>query len=642
MPTTPAQAAAKWEEYIDELNASRALLRQWHFGTVDGGPNGDGYYPYPDGTGMVYLAACPAKLESLAGAVSFEEASVTDLPTMDQTDKAAGAPLVPAVSAKDGALKKFPIDLFVSRKTVDRDILQGSEYAEWIDCLSSTGQERKIAVEYLSRSYGDIIDPSRPPYNVKYDAQKTKPVSITAGSNRVVSSENVFVSSDVGKIAAVSNGDSSLGPLVGYIGVVESANVVRLFTDLSFTTPSNANQNRSGEEMIWGTDSTVGMQAAFDAAEPAGLRNAGRVVGIGGMALVTRLRFGSISIVGLSGTGCGFIAFPIPNNSSAFIADKTTGRYGSGQYKPDNYTVKDIVILAQQFTEYFSSFRRGFQINGGGFNAFLRGAPYARIDNLEVREARWEGITTNGAFAGSMNRIKVFNCAQTGMRNGFWDLNGNDWHAESNGGAGILSTMTGANVSGLRLSYNGSQGGRIFLAGAFHPHELGANYTECGYGNAITNIRAQECWGHNLCFSGSDPLQIYPGGGGKNTFTLATLDDTANLGPAKGVPPTSRYPAQRAMIMMKGNTVTNNVIRLATGAGHVWQQNFATNGYYDQGNPSNNIVELVTPGITNDPADWFQGTSTYPSANPGPFATGSDSSIGTRGNVVSVNGVLAP
>lgn len=536
-----------------------------------------------------------------------------------------------------GEVKRFTTNLFASRRTVDRDVLGGSEFAEWIDCLTSTGIERKIAVDALTAAFGQVIDPSKPPFNVKYDAQKVKPISLTNGSNLVVSGEAAFSAErDIGKIAAISNGTAQ-GPLLGYIGQVVNANQVRLFTDLSFTTPANAGSTRANEEMIWGTDCTAGLQAAFDAAEPTNRFDIGRVVAIGGMAMATSLRFGSISIVGMATTGCGFMCLPLSTaGTSPFFADKNTGTYAT--FKPDAYTLKNLTIFGQRYTNFYSSFRNAFEIRGGGFNNFQRGAPYARVDGIDVHHGQWNNIVTSGAFAGQMNNIGSYFAAQCGIRTGFWDLNGQNWHSEGNGGAGILSVMPGANLSIVRSSYNGASAGSIFTAGSFWPHEMGANYTECGFGNTVTNLRTQESWGHNICFSGTDPLNAANGNGSKNAIFLSTLDDTGNIVPGKGGSAT-RLPSFRAMVFCKGNTVVRNTVDLTTGSPQVQATNYATNGYADMGDPSANQITLRTPGISNAQASWFAGNG---AVSPGPWGYASSSSIATRGNAVSVNGVLAP
>lgn len=536
-----------------------------------------------------------------------------------------------------GVTKRFSTDLFASRRTVDRDVLGGSEIAEWLDCLTSTGLERKIALTALTRVMGEVIDPTRPPYNVVYDARKAKPVSVTNGSNLVTAPDPVFnAARDLGKIMAVGNADATNGPMIGYIGLVLDSYNVRLFTDLTFATAVNATITKTAEECTWGTDCTTGMQAAFDAAEPTSVFDVGRVVVVGGMCLVRQLRFGSISVVGLADTGCGFIAHP-QVSSQPFFADKAyTGTYTT--LRADNYTVKNLAIYGQRFTAYYSAFRNAFEIRGGGFDAFRRGAPYGRIENIDVFDGQWNNIVTNGAFAGQFNSIRSYGAAQCGMRNGFWDLNGTNWHCEGNEGPGVLSTMTGGNVSLVRSSYNGRRGGSINLSSAYWPDEMGANLTECGYGNTWTNVRTQESWGHNVCFSNTDPLGVFSGHGSKNAMFLSTLDDTGNLVPAKGVSAT-RLPGYRAMIYVKGNTTVNNTVDLTTASGQVHPTNYATNGYADIGNPSGNQVTLRTPGITNATGDWFAGNG---AVSPGPWAHASSSSIATRGNVVNVNGSTAP
>lgn len=632
---TGGEVLLQIQTYFDDLNDDRAYYRDWIGGTPTGGPGGNGIYPLPDFSGTVYMVPCPAKsiadLEASGGGAGIDPDT---LPLAGGGD--AGPNNLMIGVTPGGTVKKFTTNLFASRRTVDRDVLGGSEVAEWIDCLTSTGLERKIALTALTRVMGEVIDPTRPPYNVVYDAHRAKPVGVTNGSNVVTATDPVFVSSrDVGKLMAVSNGNPSVGPLFAYIGEVIDAYRVRLFTDLSFVTPANAAATRGAEECIWGTDNTAGLQAAFDDAEPVNDFDIGRVVLIGGLAMATQLRFGSIALAGLADTGCGFVCMPVAGSTQPFFADKNTGKYAT--FRPDSYTVKNLMFYGQKFTAYYSSFRNVFQVRGGAFANFRRGAPYARIENLSVFDGQWNNIVTSGAFAGQFNSIQSFGASQCGMRMGFWDLNGTNWHAEGNNGPGILSLMPGANVSLVRASYNGISGGTISLSGSYWPDQMGSNITELGFGNTWTNVRTQESWAHNICIADTDPLGATVAGS-KNAFFLCTLDDTGNIVPGKGRPG-PRLPAYRAMVYCKGPAAVNNTVQLTTGSGQVQPTNYATNAYADEGNPSGNEVTLRTPGITNATADWFAGNG---AASPGPWATASSSSIATRGNVVTVNGATAP
>lgn len=632
---TGGEVLLQIQEYFGDLNDDRAYYRDWIGGTPTGGPNGDGLYPLPDFSGTVYMVPCPAK--AIADLVSGGGAGI-DPDTLPVAGSGDGGPnnLMIGVTP-GGAVKKFTTNLFASRRTVDRDVLGGSEVAEWIDCLTSTGLERKIAMTALTRVMGEVIDPTRPPYNVVYDARRAKPMATTNGSNLVTAGDPVFNSArDLGKIMAVGNANASLGPMIGYIGQVVDAYNVRLFTDLTFSTAANATATRSTDECTWGTDNTTGLQAAFDAAEPTNIFDLGRVVVIGGMALARQLRFGSISVVGLADTGCGFIAHP-GNSVQPWFADKAyVGAYTT--YRADNYTIKNLSFYGQRFTAYYSAFRNAFEIRGGGFENFRRGAPYARVENIDVYDGQYNNIVTNGAFAGQFNSVRSYGSAQVGMRMGLWDLNGTNWHAEGNEGPGILSVMPGANVSLVRSSYNGSRGGLINLAGSYWPNEMGANLTECGFGNTWTNVRTQESWGHNICFSSTDPLGASSNLGTKNAVFLSTLDDTGNLVPAKGAS-ASRLPEYRAMVFVKGSTANKNTVDLTTGSGQVHPTNYATNAYADSGNPTGNEVTLRTPGITNATGDWWAGNG---AVSPGPWATASATGIAARGNVVTVNGATAP
>lgn len=631
---------------LGRRDLSQRQFQDWFGGAADGGPSGDGLFPLTDGAGYTRMVPSPARqmaaLES-SGALPLQ-ASIDAL--LHATSADVGSQLALVGVAADGTAKLFTTDLFPARTTAQVDELHSEEFAEWLLCLANgSGQERRVATASLRQSVGNVIDPTHPPYNVVYDYQKAKPVTTVAGSNQITTGDAVFGARDLGKIACVSNGDTTVGALVGYIGQIIDSKNVRLFKDKAFSVPANSNNSQGGwAEMIWGTNCTAGLQAAFDDAEPVGKYARGKVVVLGGTALATQLRFGSISIVGLSPTGTGFAALPVMNGQQPFMADKVDGVYAT--LRPDAYTLMNFSIHGQRYTQYYSSFRRNLDIRGGMFNGFIRGAPYPVIDGLDISEAQWDGISTAGAFAGRFANVRAFQNAQVGMRMGFWDLNGVNWHAEGNGCCGILSFMPGCNVDLVRLAYNGQDGGTTYIGGGYWPHEYGSQFTECGYGNAWTNLRSQESWSHNICFSGQDPLNATNGGGLKCTIKQATLDDTGNIAPGKNGPKT-RLPGVRAMIYCKGASATNNTVD-AVGSGQVQQTNYATNAYFDEGNPSGNDIEIRTPGITNAEADWYPGgvvsgqaTTTAATAR-GPWGTSSSSSIATRGNRVEINRQVAP
>lgn len=632
--TTWAEAAQQHIEVVGQLASLTGELQAWTTGDADGGPLGDGRYPFTQPDGTVVLVACIAAIT----AMGLTAEGVAALTEAVEADVGAGFKVLGV--AEDGEVKRFAPHMIPARTTAQVDQLHSEEYAEWLLCLASgSGKERRVAAEALRQSVGNVIDPTHPPYNVRYDFQKTKPVKTVTGSNLIETVEAVFTGDDLGKQVAVSNADSD-GALRGWIGEVLDSRRIRIFTNLSFTTPKNATSSQLYGEMIWGTDSTAGLQQAFDDAEALGpYPSLGKVVIIGGIALATELRFGSISIIGLGQTGCGFAALPYAGRQQPFFADKNTGRYAT--LKPDAYTIRNISILGQRYTQHYSSFRNAFEIRGGLFNAFVRGAPYAVVDGLDVSEAQWNGIVTNGAFAGLFNNARAYQCAQIGMRMGLWDLNGTNWHAEGNGCTGLLSVMPGANVNVIRLSYNGSDGGRTLIAGGYFPHEYGANFTECGGNNNYSGMRTQESWGHNVCFSSKDPLNVSNNGGGKCSVSFSTFDDTGNIAPGKGLN-TTRLPGVRAMVYVKGATAINNTVDFVTGSGHVQITNYATNAYGDEGNPSGNEITIRTPGISNDPAAWYSGTGPLAATSRGPWMTSSDSSIAARGNIVTINRQVAP
>jgi hypothetical protein len=655
---------ANIDQLLDKVTAllgrrdlSQAEFAAWFGGAADGGPAGDGLFPLTDSTGFTRMVPSPARQMTFGGGLT--QAGVADLPVGAAGD-IDGTVQILATGKAGAAPKRFSPFMFAARRTIDIDPIPNSEYAEYLSCLSSTGLERKIAVNALTRAFGDVIDPTRPPYNVKFDAQKIMGVTITQGSN-VIYAENVvsagsnagrFTQADIGKLAVVSNYSSDNG-VEGYIGQVDAdGKRCRLFTSLSFNTPLNAsNGTRAYEQIIWGTDCTAGMQAAADAAEPRSYTGFGQVVAVGGFTMIRRLRYGNISIVGLSTTSCGFFQLASPGAQDPWIAAKSGGGHYANGAKPHHWTLRNLTLFGQRYTVPYSSFRRALEVQGATFDNTYTGAPYALIEGVDIYDSRYDGFFGDGVFGGLMKDFRVFFSEQCGMRVGFYDLDGEGWHAEGNGYSGVYSTMVGAQVSLVRCSFNGAN------ASAGNGHQHGSNYTEAGSGNIITNLRTQESWGHNLCITDLDTNGYRTGGGNANSFYQVRFDDTGNVssmlksdGSHYANP--ANLPDIRAMVMLyktlpQDNYVScrDNTIELANGSPHVRTTNYATNAVGMIGYARNNEVTLRTPKVTNAPADWYAGAATDRLALArGPWASkniGTDT-IGSLGNVVTVNRQTAP
>lgn len=623
---------------VGRRDLSQAEFSAWFGGAADGGPAGDGLFPLTDSTGYARLVPSPARqMADYADNGRFTIAAFAAVTAATEAEITAGPPTLVGLTAA-GDLRRFTTNLFAARRTEDLSVLPPSEFAEWLQCLSSTGMERKIALSALTRTVGEIIDPSLPPYNVKFDFKKAKFVTATGGSNRIVADDSgVFSVADLGKLAAVS----SVGPagsLAGYIGVIEDSRTVRLFTDRTFATPANAGYSAGYQEMMWGTDSTAGLQAAFDAAEPIGGQyGLGKVVLLSGVACATALQFGSIAIVGLGSTVSGIAALPVGDalKNTPVLRDKQTGRYAN--FKADRYTLRDFAVFGQRFTGNYSGFRNNIEVTGGYATQFVRTAPYAVVDGVHSYEASWNGLVTNGAFAGACNNLLALQNAQIGLRMGWWDLNGQNWHSEGNGYAGVMSGMPGANINSVRSSYNG-----INAANSARPHENGCNWCELGTGNTVTNLRMQESWCDSLVISSVDPLNQFNSQGFKATFSFGTFDDTGDtvLQGLGGL-----LPGVRAMVYLTGGSVRYNNIDFIKGSGQVHQtENYATNGVWLDNYCSDNAVTLVTPGITNAATDWWAGgTRPNDTAATARGAWGSTyaNAFAPRNNIVSVNGQVA-
>jgi hypothetical protein len=125
-----------------------------------------------------------------------------------------------------------------------------------------TGAVQRSALSKL----GDTI--SATDIGMKCDAITIFDISTTAGSNLITSPQAPFVSTDNGKVATIVRGGAIIAPMsvgrgiTGYIKYI-SATQVRLFTDATLLTAKNITQTLSGEEMIYGTDDSVALNAAI-------------------------------------------------------------------------------------------------------------------------------------------------------------------------------------------------------------------------------------------------------------------------------------------------------------------------------------------------------------------------------------------
>jgi hypothetical protein len=61
---TPAQLAASVNSFVTNQRVWQKELRDWWGGTVNGGPNGDGLYPFTSDLGVTALAPCPALVQN--------------------------------------------------------------------------------------------------------------------------------------------------------------------------------------------------------------------------------------------------------------------------------------------------------------------------------------------------------------------------------------------------------------------------------------------------------------------------------------------------------------------------------------------------------------------------------------------------
>lgn len=69
--------AARLLAFLERQDTFTAMLAAWSSGVVGGGPNGDGRYPLPTGSGTTTLVPCPAQSAFDATLLRFERIALT-------------------------------------------------------------------------------------------------------------------------------------------------------------------------------------------------------------------------------------------------------------------------------------------------------------------------------------------------------------------------------------------------------------------------------------------------------------------------------------------------------------------------------------------------------------------------------------
>lgn len=144
LSTTNAQLAVRLANLLHDWQQRESQLREWHGGTLDGGPNGDGRYPLSDGLGNTHLVPCPAWF-GRAGelAYDFEQELDRVLTARDQ-----------AVSARDAAVPAAQTAEQAAQATgEDRAAVAGMKQAAEAAATTAT-QQAGIATTKASEAAG--------------------------------------------------------------------------------------------------------------------------------------------------------------------------------------------------------------------------------------------------------------------------------------------------------------------------------------------------------------------------------------------------------------------------------------------------------------------------------------------------------
>ena len=84
---TFSEAAQAMVAATGELVGTKAELLAWSVGAVDGGPSGNGSYPFTAADGTTILVPCPAKIAAMNGDPTATPAATPEGPQPTQTPR---------------------------------------------------------------------------------------------------------------------------------------------------------------------------------------------------------------------------------------------------------------------------------------------------------------------------------------------------------------------------------------------------------------------------------------------------------------------------------------------------------------------------------------------------------------------------
>jgi hypothetical protein len=621
---TPAQAAEKIYEYWSHLDLERQNWSNVLSGPADGGPNGDGYYPYTLFNGNVLMIPSTAKLEELVGDGTPLPEEVAALPAATSADVTASLQVVGRKGPGEPP-KLFAPNLFAQGRTRDLADVSAILGTELIPCFTSEGggQDKRFGLAQLGKFMtGGVINPKLPPYNCKGDTQEVNDVQSTAGSPIVTSSTGMFRPDDVGKLAYLTNAASGFGVLATTIASYQSPTQVTLAT--------NAGVSRANNGMLWGTDDTVGMtQAMLDAAPRGPLSFGGMVLLQAGWYLVGPQVFQPRTALAGYGSGriCALVRKP-DGTSNPLLANKTYAL--SADLRKDDFPIiEGIGLHGARYYQTAGLANTCFYWNGGiGSTQLSQIDPFIRINNVEVWEASSTAFRVRGRGAGLISNLLLTGGWGEGLLYEAYDTTINGVQTQNFLQAGLHIGAGGANstFTGLKASYNGT-GSSVANA----TQDRCCNMLVEGQGCTFDGTLLQEPCGSNIVIKGR-----------RHTFMGLMMQDTGDTWPVGGNGSGGGLLPFRADVVLAGSTCQDNLIMDSMAMGSVHEEVYATHGLYLTGYPSRNRGRMWSAPVGR--TYYNGGTAPNGSTIPGgtgvyaPAAVGNDSSGSRASNPIVFDG----
>lgn len=529
---------------VDALVGRRELREAqtvaWWAGSATGGPNGDGRYPLTANDGTVRLVPSPAAIAALAasggaGGGGLDAAGVAAL--LEGTPANAGAGFRFLGVAADGTPMRFAPAILPNPIPELPRVTEA--FATDLIEISRGGVRTGLALSAFTRLTTGKINVKEAPYNCKGDLREVRDGVVALYSNTLKSASNPWVPADVGKLLFIGNRGAGRGTMPRKITGVVSAGEITFGPAVEGGT-SAASYGASGLHVAWGTDDTVGLRLALQAAAPLAALSSNGFGGVvelpPGYYLTDNLQLPARTALFGYGPRQSVIC---RKPSSSGLPTITHTR------KQDDFAVF-VNMGVYGLKNLQGATQRGIVLDyTAGFGSYFYTDPFPHIEGVHLWETNGDALCHFGQGNGIFGNINIVKAAGCGFRSHGYDMAISSLYVIDASGCAVFCDYgsAGNNINNGKFSFSGGFAtpltGDGFDAGVL---------VYLGYESSIlkfNNCRVQESFLSGWAIAGRG-----------HSLTACAAEDTGNVGTLQGVsaavPPPDKPRA--ALQMLPGAT----------------------------------------------------------------------------------------